>query len=75
MKWKQSPHVCFTYYELAHIETFRSPGACENVVVEAIDRRTLEREAGQIEKILIDAGTAAVDIGCYDLGFRLSAPR
>ena len=178
MNWQQSPHVCFTFYELAHIETFRSPGylarlnaptewtgrvmpgmtnflrgACENVVslghgtggaiasvrirvggaqtntsglriaqaavqvsgiggvtsvhlgrqeaalaaqktgetalrpapsqavfdyvllAEAIDRRTLEREAGQIEKILIDAGAAAVDIGCYDLGFRLSAPR
>ncbi len=26
MNWKQSPHVCFTLYELAHIETFRSPG-------------------------------------------------
>lgn len=26
MNWQQAPHVCFTLYELAHTETFRSPG-------------------------------------------------
>ncbi|MFL9899775.1 hypothetical protein PQR71_16765 [Paraburkholderia fungorum] len=26
INWEQSPHVCFTLYELAHLETFRSPG-------------------------------------------------
>ncbi len=178
MNWKQSPHVCFTFYELAHIETFRSPGylarlnaptewsgrvmpgmtnflrgACETVVslghgtggaiasvrirrsgahteasrlrlaqatvqvsgiggvtsvhlgrqeallaaqktdetalrpppsaavfdyvmlVEAIDLRTLEREARRIEQVLLDAGAASIELGCYNLGFQLSAPR
>ena len=178
INWNQSPHVCFTFYELAHIEAFRSPGylarlnaptewtgrvmpgmtnflrgACETVLslghgtggaiatarirlgtansdaarlqlaqgavqvsgiagvtsvhlgrqenalagqktgeaalrpagsqaafdyvmlVEAIDRRTLEREAARIEQALVDAGAASVDIGCYDLGFQLLAPR
>jgi hypothetical protein len=26
MNWEGGPHVCFTRYELAHIEVFRSPG-------------------------------------------------
>lgn len=26
MNWDQRPHVCFTLYEGAHVETFRSPG-------------------------------------------------
>lgn len=26
MNWSQSPQACFTLYELAHIEVFRSPG-------------------------------------------------
>ncbi|MDB5847843.1 MAG: hypothetical protein JWP29_1595, partial [Rhodoferax sp.] len=26
MNWQQVPHVCFTLYELAHTEVFRSPG-------------------------------------------------
>ncbi|MFZ2295739.1 MAG: hypothetical protein WAW46_11965 [Polaromonas sp.] len=26
MNWEQSPHVCFTIYEIAHMEVFRSPG-------------------------------------------------
>lgn len=26
INWQQKPHVCFTMYEAAHAETFRSPG-------------------------------------------------